>query len=181
MYYEKEDGTVQNFETRYANLAQNAKEEYWVNDEKKQVRKEKFIVEKQKEELIPAKFPFSLKYIKQYGYQYILMKLGQPFYVKISTDHEQIGRKYYVLDFEETKQWVDMDTGLPIMSFGDVVSTTYYKDTKIPKQKFESVSEYRYEFGKVTQEDVEMPNFEGYEMTEFDWQEEINKALEEKK
>lgn len=180
-YTEKEEGIEQYFETQYGNISENPKEEYWVDEERKQVRIEKKMFEQQKEEFICSPTPFYMKYVKRYGYQYILMKLGTPFYAKISTDHKEIGRKYYILDSGETKKWVDMDTGLPIMSFGDVIGTTYYKDTKIPKQKFESVSEYRYEFETVTDEDVEMPNLEGYEIQEFDWQEEVNRALEEQK
>lgn len=169
MYCENEEGMEQNFETRYGNIPENAKEEYWVNEGEKKVRKEKLMFEKQKEEFIPIQFPLNRKYMKKYGYQYIVMKLGQPFFVNISTDHKQIGRKYYVLDQGETKKWVDMDTGLPIMSFGDVVGTTYYKNTNIPKQEFKSTTEYRFEFEKVTEEDVEMPNLEGYQVEEFDW------------
>lgn len=178
-YQENEEGIKQILETQYGNIVENPKEEYWIDEEKKQVRIEKLMFEKEKEEFIGSPTPFYMKYVKRYGYQYILMKLGAPFYAKISTDHKQIGRKYYVLDSGETKKWVDMDTGLPIMSFGDVVGTTYYNNTNIPKQEFRSTSEYHYEFGNVTDEDVEMPDLEEYEWEEYDWQKEVDRLVEE--
>lgn len=175
-YIEKNEEIMQKFDTRYGNLSENPKEEYFVNEEKRQVRKEKLIFEKQKEEFTHIPIPFEKN---QHKYQYILLKLGEPFYVKISTDHKQIGRKYYVLDYGESKKWMDINTGLPIMTFGDVIGTTYYKNTNIPKQEFKSISEYHYEFETVTDEDVQMPNFEGYEFSEHNQQEELNKLLKQ--
>lgn len=171
---ENEEEILQTFETRYGNIRENAKEEYLVNVEEKKVRKEKQLTEKSKNEFMYAQSSFVLKGVPQYW----IRKLGEPFYVKISTDHKEIGRKYYVFNFGETKKWVDRETGLPIMSFGEVTSVSYYKDTKIPKEKFESITEYRYQFGEVKEEDVKMPNLDGYEWDELDWEKEMKKLLE---
>ena len=52
-------------------------------------------------------------------------------------------------------------------------------NTNIPKQEFRSTSEYHYEFGNVTDEDVEMPDLEEYEWEEYDWQKEVDRLVEE--
>ena len=176
MQIESEGEIIQKFDTEYGNIVENTKEAYFVNESEKKVRKEKLLFEKGKNEFICSQSPFLLKNAeKEFGKSYIIMKLGEPFFVKISTDHKEIGRQYYVLNFGETKKWIDMDTGLPIMSFGDVVSTDYYTGTKIPKKRTESISEYHYAFETVTDEDVKMPDLEGFEMEEFDWETEIEK------
>ncbi len=66
-YTENEGGIEQSFETQYGNIAENPKEEYWIDDEKKQVRIEKFMFEKQKEEFMNVQTSFDMKYIKKYG------------------------------------------------------------------------------------------------------------------
>ncbi len=176
VYSQNEAGIKQMFETRYGNIHQKAKEEYLVNQEEKKARKEKMLFAKEKIDFIAEQSPFVLKHEPQS----FIRKLGEPFYVKISTDHKQIGRKYYVFDFGETKKWVDIQTGLPIMSFADVVGTTYYTNTNIPKQEFKSISQYQYKFETVTDEDVQMPNLEEYKVEEFDWNNEVNRLLEDK-
>ncbi len=175
-YIENEEAILQTFETCYGNINENAKEEYFVSTEQKKVRKETLLVEKNKHEFVGMQSSFVLKDVPQYW----IRKLGEPFFVKISTDHKEIGRKYYVFQFGETEKWVDIETGLPIMSFGETLFTSYYKDTKIPKQNFESITEYRYEFEQVKNEEVEIPDLEGYEWEEFDWGEEMKRLEKEK-
>lgn len=179
-FYQQKDEEITPMYTRYGNIQENPKEQYFVYDNIKEVRKEISIYEGKKENFINPNRTFISKARKQeLGKYYWIAKLGEPFYVKISTDHKDIGRLYYVFDFGESKKWVDMTTGLPIMSFGTVSSTEYYGTTKIPKSHFESISEYRYEFETVTDEDVQMPSFEGYKFTEYDRQEELNRLLEQ--
>lgn len=178
-YHQKEDEIIPMY-TRYGNMRENPRELYFVYDNIKEVRKEIFMYESKKEDVITANSAFLSKARKEeFGKSYWIAKLGEPFYVKISTDHTNIGRRYYVFDFGESEKWVDMMTGLPIMSFGVVSSTEYYGTTKIPKSHFESISEYHYEFETVTDEDVQMPDFEGYEFSEHNQQEELNKLLEQ--
>ena len=50
------------------------------------------------------------------------------------------------------------------MIFGYSSSTQYYKDTKIPIDKIEIISEYQYEFNTVTDEDVELPDLSEFEI-----------------
>ena len=177
-YMEEVGKVVQKFETRYGNLAENAQEEYFVNEDEKKVRKEKMLTARKKRDFIVSQSPFVLASGVDSKYEFVMLKLGEPFYVKISTNHKQIGRKYYVFDFGESKKWVDMESGLPIMSFGDVVGTNFYPNTNIPKQEFSSVSEYHYDFGNVADEDVQIPDLEDYEVEEFDWEKEMEQGLE---
>ncbi len=174
-HLEEAGEVVQKFETRYGNLAENAKEEYFVNEDERKARKEKMLTERKKGDFIVSQSPFVLDSGVGRKFEFVILKLGEPFYVKISTDYKQIGRKYYVFDFGESKKWVDVETGLPIMSFGDVVGTDFYPNTNIPKQEFSSVSEYHYDFGNVADEDVQMTDLEGYEVEEFDWEKEMEK------
>lgn len=169
-HIEENGQIVQKFETKYGDFLQDSKEEYLINEDEKKARKEKMLFKKNKSDFISQQSPFVLASALNNSYQYILAKLGEPFYVKISTDHKQIGRKYYVLDFGETEKWVDIETGLLIMSFGDVIGTDFYPNTNIPKQEFRSAAEYHYEFEKVTDEDVQMPDLADYEVDEFDWE-----------
>ena len=170
-YIEENGEIIQKFETKYGDFLQNSKEEFLINEEEKKAHKEKMLFKKNKSDIISQQSSFVLTWDLNNPYQYIVAKLGEPFYVRISTDHKQIGRKYYVLNFGETQKWVDIETGLLIMSFGDILGTDFYPNTNIPKQEFRSASEYHYEFGKVTDEDVQMPDLSGYEVEEFDWKE----------
>ncbi len=170
-YIEENGEIIQKFETKYGDFLQNSKEEFLINEEEKKAHKEKMLFKKNKSDIISQQSSFVLTWDLNNPYQYIVAKLGEPFYVRISTDHKQIGRKYYVLNFGETEKWVDIETGLLIMSFGDILGTNFYPNTNIPKQEFRSASEYHYEFGKVTDEDVQMPDLSGYEVEEFDWKE----------
>ncbi len=175
-HYERDGEIFEKLGTCYGDINENPKECYWIREEEKKARKEKSL-------------PYTIDKYRFSGIsnpiwlsnqpQYWRLRLGAPFYTKISTDHEQIGRKYYVLELEDTKLWVDMDTGLPIMHFGGVSVLEYYTGTNIPKRRAESIKEYHYEFESVTEEDVEMPDLEGYEIEEFDYEEYVNELLKE--
>lgn len=174
--YEKDGEVFEKLETCYGNIRENPKEFYLIEEEEKKVRKEKSLP------YVVDKYSFSgisnpIWLSNQPHYR--RLRLGAPFYTKISTDHEQIGRKYYVLELDDTKLWVDMDTGLPIMRFGGSLVIEYYAGTKIPKRKAECIGEYHYEFETVTNEDVEMPDLEGYEVEEFDYEEYVSGLLKE--
>lgn len=175
-YYEKDEEIFQKLETCYGDIRENPKECYLISEEEKKARKEKSLPYRvDKYSFSGVSNPIWLSNQSQYR----KLRLGAPFYTKISTDHEQIGRKYYVLELDDTKLWVDMDTGLPIMRFGDSSVIEYYTDTNIPKRKAQSIGEYHYEFETVTEEDVEMPDLEGYEVEEFDYGEYVSGLLKE--
>ena len=87
----------------------------------------------------------------------------------IHTSYEGLGREYYVLsvwDRDKGEMWIDKETGLTLKndleSNGIVVN--YYPGTNIIKEEFRLVNEYRYEFDVVTDEDVTVPDYTGYEI-----------------
>lgn len=170
-YLEKDDQILQQFDTEYGNLTNSAKEDYLVNDIEKKVTREIWSLDKSKNDFLIAPNPIHLS--NKTGYQ--IARLGAPFYTKISTDHEVIGKPYYVLEMDPGKIWVDCETGLPIMSFGYSSVTNYYKNTKIPLRQTETISEYHYEFGTVTDKEVEMPELSDYEWIDWEWEKHILK------
>lgn len=87
----------------------------------------------------------------------------------IHTSYQGLGREYYVLsvlDKDKGEIWIDKETGLTLKNDvegnGNIVN--YYQGTNIVKEEFRIVHEYRYEFDVVTDEDVEVPDYTGYEV-----------------
>lgn len=165
------DGSEEIIYTKYAN--ENSKEEYVINGEEKKVEKRTWWFDKNLDNITNLPNPIHPSFRKGY----MILRLGTPFHVKISTSYREIGRKYYILEEDSVITWVDMDTGLPIMRFGDGIITTYFNNTKIPKQREESISEYHYEFNKVTDEDVKVPDFADYEIEEINYNEQIENKI----
>ena len=160
-YIENEtDGITQSFGTEYGETGKT--KYYQINENQKTATLISFPFERQKNHLMSFPNPI---FISQQN-NYMLPRLGAPFYVKISTDNKDIGREYYVLQLDNSKLWVDIDTGLPIMSFGYTSSAKYFKDTKIPLQKSEGIYQYNYSFDCVTDEDVLLPDLSAYEVIE---------------
>lgn len=80
-----------------------------------------------------------------------------------------IGREYYVLNklFEKDfnyEIWVDKDTGLTLKEKGDTIVEELFKGTDIVKEEYELSSRYKCEFYIVTDEDVQVPDYTGYEI-----------------
>lgn len=87
----------------------------------------------------------------------------------IHTSYKGLGREYYVLsvwDRDKGEMWIDKETGLTLKndleSNGTIVN--FYPGTNIIKEEFRLVNEYRYEFDVVTDEDVTVPDYTGYEI-----------------
>lgn len=155
------DEISQDFGTMYGKIGEN--EVYYLNENNKTATKEYFPFERKKETLVTFPnpiFPSSMN-------KYMLFRLGAPFFTKISHDNKEIGREYYKLQLGENELWVDMDTGLPLMSFGYSSQTEYYNDTKIPKRSSKGICQYKYEFEVVTDEMVEMPDISEYKIEEI--------------
>lgn len=158
----EENGITQIFNTRYSKTGE--KEEYDIFENEKKVMKTTLPYENKKGNIVSFPNPIFPSNIKNY----MIFRLGAPFSTKISTDNKEIGREYYVLKLGDSKLWVDMETGLPIMSFGYSTQTQYYKDTKIPKKSAEGICQYKYEFDIVKDEDVQMPDFSSYTVENVD-------------
>lgn len=88
----------------------------------------------------------------------------------IHTSYRSLGREYYVLtnvfDKDEGEIWIDKEIGLTLKSDveGNGTIVNYYPGTNIVKEEFRAVHEYRYEFDIVTDEDVTVPDYTGYEI-----------------
>ena len=158
----EENGITQIFNTRYSKTGE--KEEYDIFENEKKVMKTTLPYENKKGNIVSFPNPIFPSNIKNY----MIFRLGAPFSTKISTDNKEIGREYYVLKLGDSILWVDMETGLPIMSFGYSTQTQYYKDTKIPKKSAEGICQYKYEFDIVKDEDVQMPDFSSYTVENVD-------------
>ena len=162
-YIETEDnGITQSFNTRYSKIGE--KEKYEIVENEKKVVKTMYPFENTKMGIMSFPNPIFPSNVKNY----MTFRLGAPFFTKISTDNKEIGREYYVLSLGDSKLWVDMETGLPIMSFGYSTQTQYYKDTKLPKKSAEGICQYKYEFDIVKDDDVQMPDFSSYTVENID-------------
>lgn len=162
-YIETEDnGITQSFNTRYSKIGE--KEKYEIVENEKKIVKTMYPFENTKMGIMSFPNPIFPSNVKNY----MTFRLGVPFFTKISTDNKEIGREYYVLTLDNSKLWVDMETGLPIMSFGYSTQTQYYKDTKIPKKSAEGICQYKYEFDIVKDDDVQMPDLSTYTIENVD-------------
>ena len=87
----------------------------------------------------------------------------------IHTSYKGLGREYYVLsvwDKDKGELWIDKETGLTLKDDheGNGTMVVYYPGSNIVKEEFRIVNEYRYEFDIVTDEDVTVPDYKGYEI-----------------
>lgn len=160
-----EDGSEKTFYIRCGDIKENSQEEYHINEQEHKVQK-LTLYNRNLDGLADLPNPIH----PSFRNCYLQLRLGAPFYVRISTSYETLGRKYYILEEDKVTTWVDIDTGLPIMRFGESTSTIYYDNTNIPKQSEKSISQYKYEFNNVEDSDVELPDLTGYEVEEINFE-----------
>lgn len=99
-------------------------------------------------------------------------KVGLAFTMSIETDNYDIGKEYYILknNFKPNNRketWIDKETGLIIRTITKDAFTTYFPGTNIKKDISDSIEDCKYEFGKVTDEDVDIPDLSEYKV-EYD-------------
>lgn len=156
------DNGVEVYNIQYASV--DAEERIVINEKEKKVTKEtgKFTkMMNQEENLKSAPFVQNRNSL--------LLKLGTAFYMSITTDNYKIGREYYVLrnQFEPNQRWeiwIDKETGLPLKEVNKEGVETRFIGTDIVKEVRDNTQEYQYEFGIVTDEDVEIPDLSGYQI-----------------
>ncbi len=155
------DNGVEKFRIEYANA--NSDERITIDHKNKKV-----IIEKGEftEMLNKEKNLRYGTFIQDYG---LKTKLEWTFNFSIHTSTYDIGREYYVLNDEHDRDfnyeiWIDKDIGLPLKETGNGIIKTVFKGTNITKEEIDMKSEYKYEFGKVTDEDVTVPDYTGYEV-----------------
>lgn len=102
--------------------------------------------------------------------QKLIMKLGTAFYMSIHTSTFSIGKEYYILknQFENPQiheTWIDKETGLTIKEINKNSNKIFVAGTTdIVKEERDNIQEYKYEFNKVTDEDVTIPDLAKYEI-----------------
>ncbi len=58
--------------------------------------------------------------------------------------------------------WIDKKTGLPVREIRRGAEQSFFPDTHVVKEVNDVIDEYKYEFDKVTDEDVEVPDLSTY-------------------
>lgn len=156
------DNGVEVYDIKYASV--DAEERIVIHEKEKRVTKETGKVTKMMNQEENLKFvPFVQ------NRNSLLLKLGTAFYMSITTDNHKIGREYYVLrnQFEANQRWeiwIDKETGLPLKEVNKEGAETRFVGTDIVKEVRDNTQEYQYEFGIVTDEDVEIPDLSGYQI-----------------
>lgn len=96
----------------------------------------------------------------------LFAKIGTTFVYSIGTDTYDYGKEYYILKNRKEKNiweiWIDKETGLPIKEINRGGEKSFFPGTNVVKSVKDGIQEYRYEFDKVTDEDVKIPDLSNY-------------------
>lgn len=97
----------------------------------------------------------------------LLNKIGTTFVYSINTDTYDYGKEYYVLNNRSEKNnaweiWIDKETGLPIKEFNRGGEKSFFPGTNVVREIRDNIQEYKYDFDKVTNEDVKVPDLSNY-------------------
>lgn len=97
----------------------------------------------------------------------LLNKIGTTFIYSINTDTYDYGKEYYVLNNRSEKNnaweiWIDKETGLPIKEFNRGGEKSFFPGTNVVREIRDNIQEYKYDFDKVTNEDVKVPDLSNY-------------------
>lgn len=60
--------------------------------------------------------------------------------------------------------WIDKETGLPLKTLDKETRGEMFNQSDVVKQIKDNICEYKYEFNIVTDEELEIPSFDGYEI-----------------
>lgn len=98
----------------------------------------------------------------------LFAKIETTFAYSIDTDTYDNGKKCYILHDRSEKNkweiWIDKETGLPVKEINrDGEGKTFFAGTNVVKSILSDViCEYKYEFDKITDEDVKVPDLSNY-------------------
>lgn len=97
----------------------------------------------------------------------IYLNLGKTFLMDIKLEHYGSNKEYYVLknQFKDTDKWevhLDKETGLVIKELSREAEKRFFPGTDVVSQINDRTTTYKYEFDIVKDEDVEVPNLDGY-------------------
>ena len=99
----------------------------------------------------------------------IFTKIETAFMMSMDIDTYGVGKKYYILRdlFSNSKNWeiwIDKETGLPIKEIYKDNAKSFFENTDITMEIKDSIIEYNYKFGVVTDKDVNIPDLSEYEI-----------------
>ncbi len=97
----------------------------------------------------------------------LLDRIGTTFVYSIHTDTYDYGKEYYVLNNKSEKNnaweiWIDKETGLPIKQINRGGEKSFFPGTNVVKEIRDNIQEYKYDFDKITDEDVKVPDLSSY-------------------
>lgn len=97
----------------------------------------------------------------------LLQKIGTTFVYSIHTDTYDYGKEYYVLNNKAERNnaweiWIDKETGLPLKEINRGGEKIFFPGTNVVKEIRDYIQEYKYEFNRVTDEDVKVPDLSNY-------------------
>lgn len=151
---------VENFMTVYATV--NSDERITIFENNKEVRIQKDESSKMRNE------EKNLKPVESQNYNFI-NKLKIAFEYSMHTSTYHIGREYYVMNkiFDKNSNdevWIDKNNGLTLRKMGNEVAIKFFEGTDVVKEEILLKTEYKHEFGIVTDEDVAVPDLTGYKV-----------------
>ncbi len=96
----------------------------------------------------------------------LFAKVGTTFVYSINTDTFDYGKEYYIFKNKTENNiweiWIDKETGLPIKEINRGGNKIFFTGTNVIKEVRDNIQEYKYEFNKVTDEDVHVPDLSNY-------------------
>lgn len=97
--------------------------------------------------------------------------LGKTFLMSIKKSNYDVGREYYVLEYNDKSRpkheyWIDKDTGLILREIEGEAYKEYFENTDIVKAVQDRYTSYKYDFNNVTDDDIKVPNYDGYMIEE---------------
>lgn len=112
----------------------------------------------------------NVPFVEDFGFFYVA---GNAFNHSIYTSHYDKGTEYYVLNklFDKDNKWeiwIDKETGLPLRLSGNGIIKSFFEGTDIVKEVIDMKSDYKYEFDIITDADVTVPDYTGYEIQYID-------------
>jgi len=95
----------------------------------------------------------------------IFFQLGTPFYGKVEgTSRQGSNREYYVIKYGEITLYVHKDTLIPWETIGETTEKSFYPNSnEVVKSEYTRRNYYIYNENAVTDQDLNLPNLDGYE------------------
>lgn len=150
-----EDGSFESEYTIYGEVGSDERITFYEKDKRAVIQKGEYI-----------KNSYNKEYQRN-GFENIYFNLGKTFLMSIEEDTFQIGKEYYILKYkyepnQRTEYWIDKETGLTLRSIERNCISTYIPGTNVIKDVKDRINTYRYEFDKVSDDDVNVPDYSGY-------------------